>query len=271
MTKPIVLYDENRERVGETYPRRAKQLLKSGRALWLEEGHSMLLASVPENSASLPVKEEIFVTETVYHNNGTKIDSAESKEMSNDLLLHLARQNVAEKKSLFRHIIAYIIAWPMLHALYTWVFNGIGRVRSDVSAVSSIEVPDRMIRLSNLPNIRMFSQSSSDVPYVWPYTIFEYAIESYVADALEIARYNVLEALNFAWYEPVIQSEFYHPSFPPWYFVLGIMSAWGVWIAVRGAKVFRRYLQKRAQLTSRPDPVAVEYQRLMAMSAEAVQ
>ena len=139
MAIPIILYDENHERVGETYHRRAKQLIKSGRGHWLEEGHSMMLTSYL--SADPPTKEEVpTMTESVYNNNGIAHEEPKAPtSASNDLLMYLAKQNVAQKKSLIRHVVAYAIAWAVI--LSSFNFGGSAfRARPAFRAANNVAI-----------------------------------------------------------------------------------------------------------------------------------
>jgi len=215
MNNSIVVYDKNHERVGETYPRRAKQLIKSGRASWIEEDQSLQLGikSCP------PIQEEIIMTDVnLYQNNNSPAkEPTPITDESNALLLHIAKQNVAEKRSFIRHIIAYIIAWPVLHTI------AIGWFSSSATANATAELHRINEAITGGGNI-----FSIMIP------------TEFIVPIAEIPRQTLL-----------------------WHFMLGVLVAWGVWITVRGIKIFRRYLQSRIPRTTRPDPVEKEYQRLM--------
>jgi len=248
MTKPIVLYDENHERVGETYPRRAKQLIKSGRAAWLEDGQSLLINTHYEPFP--PVKEELFtMTETIYQNNGHAMEAespaAPPMEESNELLLYLAKKNVAEKKSLFRHVIAYILAWPVLHIAFRLFREG---YRGNLSSFTSHRV------VEFVPHGEWFTDNIFTFHSANPHVV-----EGSEAVSQIIAHH----------FDPVAQV-FYQAAYRPdllWHFALGMLAAWGIWIAVRGIKVLRRHMHTMAPRLPKPDPVALEYQRLMSSQA----
>ena len=236
MAIPIILYDENHERVGETYHRRAKQLVRSGRAFWLEEGHSLLLASYPEYQPLPPTKEETpTMTESAFTNNGVAPEEAEAPcpAGSNDLLMYLAKKNVAQKKSLIRHIIAYILTLPVLYAISNRA----------LAVTATAAYPESFFG-------RLYEHMQ---PYL------------FVRPSGFIVNEVAFFASNDAWYQPVaVSSGFYFM-----HFMLGIMAAWGVWIAVRGFKIAYRHLQNKTPRPRRPDPIALEYQRLMSMSADS--
>jgi len=109
----ITLYDPRNKRIGNIYPRRAKQLVLTGRAIWLEEGHSLQMISDASSAAIL--EEEIPMTEdTVYlTNDNTEVRATTVAEVDS-VLLYQARLNVKDKGNLIKHLIAYAIAVPVL-------------------------------------------------------------------------------------------------------------------------------------------------------------
>jgi len=218
--KTIILYDKNHERVGETYPRRAKQLIKSGRATWLVEDQSLLLEASYQSYP--PTKEETkpMTDVNLYTNDGSFAEEPEihhpEPEASNELLLYIAKKNVTEKRSFIRHLIAYILAWPVLHTIVFRFFHGMSRysVQAEWGRASIHVVND------------VFAGFSAPAHAFTPVAF--------------IQRQNLM-----------------------WHFALGAMAVWGVWILIRGFKVFRRYLQSRSPRPLKPDPIEKEYQRLM--------
>jgi len=105
----ITLYNERHESVGTTYPRRAKQLVLKGRATWLEEGRTLQLTPNTNGENGLPlmtIEEE------------STMNDEKTYETNDELLLYIAKQNVAQKKNLRRNIIAYIVAWLLLGLSY---------------------------------------------------------------------------------------------------------------------------------------------------------
>jgi len=253
MTKPIVLYDQNHERVGETYPRRAKQLLKSGRAVWLDEGQSMQICT--DYQPNPPDKEdEISMTEPIYQNNGEPITEPVPVHPgeSSDLLLYKAKRNVAEKRSLIRHLIAYIIAWPFLHALIFRFFNGGSRTSAQMDHATAIRMANDFmpsLQFRNFTTPYLFIQGPDGGS--WGRVDSNAVNEVLVAFASDIQAYvpTAVQRHDFLWY-----------------FVLGVMVTWGVWIVARGIRVLGRHMNRKAPRALKPDPVAIEYQRLIASS-----
>jgi len=249
MTKPIVLYDQNHERVGETYPRRAKQLVRSGRAAWLEEGQSLIIDT--EYMPYPPKQEEAFtMNETIYQNNGQAVEEpthherpeAPHSEMPNDLLLYLARKNVAEKKSLLRHVIAYIAAWPILH-IFVFRYLSPGSVSGE-QATATVHMLNEFV-----PRFRQIEPSGfGRIP-----------MGHYIEGPFGEIIFNINEAVQAA--TPAAntgQSNLW------WYFIMGVLITWGVFIAARAIKILRRHMSTRTPRPAKPDPVSLEYQRLKA-------
>ena len=275
MTIPIVLYDENHERVGETYHRRAKQLVRSGRAVWLEEGQSLILASHPatEHEALPPThKEDFAMTENIYTNNGVALEPPARSEGSNEMLMYLARQNVAQKKNLIKHAVAYLLVWVILIAMPMGVVRPASMRSPFIQRVSGVS----------------FAQNSSDA-WAWEMPALQEPVLREIQqfrlrpNAAEIQAYvfntvveNLADSLgNYI----VVHSGTAQPPVSAnwtmavstnnrWHFITGIMFAWGVWIAARGVMIARRHLKNKPTGLSRPDPVELEYQRLSAMALE---
>ena len=286
MAIPIILYDENHERVGETYHRRAKQLVKSGRAYWLEEGHSLRLASYL--SADPPIKEEVpIMSESVFNNNGIAPDEpkATPPEASNDLLMYLARKNVAEKKSLFRHVVAYIIAWVVILSSFNFGGPVFRATNGDPIPIRTVQEQPVMHNIGMFefrqPNSwfnidefldELFYEMRFVLPNNWPCSRELFAYESgtsYIITpphrgfALNEAGGTYLSA--HSWPLPTTGSV---RGYGLWHFIFGIMFAWGAWIAVRGCKIAYRHVKNKTPRSPRPDPVAMEYQRLRSMSVD---
>lgn len=111
MNNKITVYDQFNEIVGETFQRRAKQLVLKGRAEWADDAQTAicLLESVEHPKEGKPM-------ETYSNNQEHKeyIDLCEPTEKvdapSEDLLLYIAKQNVEKLRNLKINIIALPIA-----------------------------------------------------------------------------------------------------------------------------------------------------------------
>jgi len=207
--------------VGTTYPRRAKQLIKNGRAAWLEEGQTLQLSPTPA-----VIKEDTLMVDGIgYSTNNSKVIT-ETTEVpvtdSDELLMYKARQNVRNKKNLIKHFFAFIAAWPILAIVY-------GTLVQNASHPQAWRIQDTMRTIDSLaPHI--------PEDYWW------------VID-------------NMAWFlNGVIRN--YVPSI--WYVILGVMLAWGTWIALRVAK---QILIKLNTKKAKQDPIMQEYERLKNMDS----
>ncbi|MCL2855688.1 MAG: hypothetical protein FWE21_08725 [Defluviitaleaceae bacterium] len=101
----VVIYDQNKNIVGETFPRRAKQLVLKERAMWLNENAITLLNAQEEEKME----------------NNQYIDLRETAETpphhpapSEDLLMHLAKRNIRKRKELLVHIAAFFTSFVIL-------------------------------------------------------------------------------------------------------------------------------------------------------------
>jgi len=280
MTKPIVLYDQNHERVGETYPRRAKQLIRNGRATWLEEGQSLLLAT---NHEPYPPEQEEPIM-TAYQNNGTSVPPLpppETHEMSDDLLLYLAKKNVAEKRSLLRHAIAYVLALVILFAATSVRHTNVVYFEPNVHftpTVMEVEMPPMPTNIDvfMMPNGVDLSFYLAEAQAEWLDSLL--TLERYILDSIttevqlrtphrrESRMTTTVEPLQvFTNTETVavnVAGIRQHEQVTM--FFVGAMATWGLWIAALAFKVWRR----RAKSVRVPvvSAVELEYQRLQSQA-----
>ena len=140
----ITLYDKRKKRLGSTYPRRAKQLVLKGQAIWLDEGKTLQM--IPRASSSAISREEKpMKDETAYiTNDGKEIDESVFEEETDRLLLYKAKQNVEAKRILLKNVIAYPFAWigaGMLH----------GAILTNMNHPRWWEASNIMSQLASLP------------------------------------------------------------------------------------------------------------------------
>jgi len=101
----ITVYDQDNQRVGETYQRRAKQLVLKNRAKWMDDEFSAIC-----------LIDEMEEEEMTYQNNGEMIETHDMVEEeapnkpSDDLLMYLAERNVRFRQNLIYHIAAFFPA-----------------------------------------------------------------------------------------------------------------------------------------------------------------
>ena len=127
-----------------------------GQAVWLEEGHTLQLIHEPV-SATIPIEEETILESLDKmkdeitcppNKRATKPDEARPitdasmlpPAETDSLLLYKAQQNVKDKKKVNQHIIAFLLAWPVLgmfwnafvertaHPSWGRIASGIGRI-----------------------------------------------------------------------------------------------------------------------------------------------
>jgi len=97
MQEKINVFDENDALSGQTYYRRAKQLVAKGRAVWADSSKTAIRLTQKEMNS---LKD--------YGTIESKLDSEE--------LLYAAKHNVRLKRSLIYHTIAFLIAAPLVFA-----------------------------------------------------------------------------------------------------------------------------------------------------------
>ena len=238
---PVTLYDENHVRVGETYPRRAKQLVRSGRAVWLDEGKTLQTRATGASSSAnaerpaIPlglVKKENESMET-FNNDGATVTS----DLAEDMLMKQARKNVTERRSLIKHTFGIFAA----------VFGG---------SFVYFAILQNFIRIESTMHWRMRSHIHelewilSDIPV--QYAHLEYAHR--LNDTIWRMREFTLNA-----HVPYL-----------WVFMMGAISAWGVWNLVRIVKYVRKNVNFtfRRKPSVKPDAVMREYLRLKNLAEE---
>ena len=130
--------------MGTTYPRRAKQLVRNGRAVWLEEGQTLQLTAEPDSTPPVTIEEEAQMDDKMYPTNGkAKTYTSDHTEESDDLLMYLAKKNVREKRNLGWHVLAFIIALIILGTLFgvnhTHSHPMSSQIRGAINNVQSIQ------------------------------------------------------------------------------------------------------------------------------------
>jgi len=103
----VVIYDQNKTKVGETFQRRAKQLVLKGRATWLNEGSAIELQIAPNKEDEMENNQYIDLRDTAETH-------VTPKTPSDDLLMHLAKRNIRKRKELIIHIVAYFASFMLL-------------------------------------------------------------------------------------------------------------------------------------------------------------
>jgi len=239
----ITLYDHKSQKIGSTYPRRAKQLVLKERAVWLVEGRALQMISDEPSSATIFEEEKIMIDDVYLSNDNiearpkyrpvsgaTGITSTVSTDTevteADSLLLYQARQNVKNKQNLIKHIVAYIITWPLLGIFYAAVL---------INTVSS---------------------------FWWRASHIISSLEYVVLYVPEHHSHQVRDAIWF------INRHFGHGYVPViWYMIMGAMLAWSGYIIIRIIKYAARSRAKKRAMGKRakPDPITREYNRLRSI------
>jgi len=139
----ITVFDQNNKLIGETFPRRAKQLVRVNRARWLNDSLNSIclaqnIASDKEGKFMANLSSnELSIDENVIQQQENKQDAtlkeAQFSETTEDkylqpkpedeLLLYLAKRNVKLRHSLFHHMAAWVVSFFLLFII-TGGFGG---------------------------------------------------------------------------------------------------------------------------------------------------
>jgi len=132
----ITVFDQDNQRIGITYPRRASQLVLKGRAIWQDtEPASIRLVDMLITADDAEEDKHMEISQNVENIDNTNASvnlsnvPAESKEFaeaptaatpSDDLIMYLAKQNIGRRYDLIRHV----ILWPVIFIVLLIVTSG---------------------------------------------------------------------------------------------------------------------------------------------------
>ena len=105
MEGKVLLYDSNDVKIGETFKRRAKQLVKQQRATWIDDKQEAIRFA--------PGAEKIESTATNEDGNNT-IATVSDSIFQDDVLIALAERRIKERNRIIIHTIAFIPCWFLL-------------------------------------------------------------------------------------------------------------------------------------------------------------
>lgn len=113
MEMQVTVHDKAGGEIGKTFSRRARQLVSSSRAVWLDEKHTAIRLISSGLKEDTKMETRSVTGETQQYAGYTVADSHEETDSlySKDTLLKLARKKVMAKRKLRRHIIIYIVAF----------------------------------------------------------------------------------------------------------------------------------------------------------------
>ena len=229
MHEKITVFDESNREAGKTFYRRARQLVAKGRAAWLDEGRTSLrLISRPDKETA-----------------AMKYDTINIESEKHELLF-AAKSNVRRKRSLVWHIIAFIVAAPLILMLFQGFLH---RVLSSNSVLNHGHEIERQLNELNLMAFRFSSAGDTESS-----AIVAQAARDLVASYTEFLQFNQ---------RTIIYSTSAYDT--AWSFAWGAYFAWGIFVFSRFVLYF---LPKIRQRESRQ--VSIEYQRLQKNSALVV-
>ena len=113
MESKITLYDAHDKRVGETFPRRAKQLVKQQRAVWLDESQTAIRFS--------PDVDEWDAAE--FDTPAFDAKSRDALKKHDAWLVEMAERRIWERKMFIVHSILVLPAWFFLAVSFAAMTN----------------------------------------------------------------------------------------------------------------------------------------------------
>ena len=210
------------------------------------------------------------MTEPIMNNNGLAIEAETlTPSISDDLVMYIAKQNVARKRSLIRHIVAFALVGIIFFVSASYSSPAM-RALSDHATVREA-VSDN--------NLGIHTNIAWDFGHI-PYSILPYAIgsvlnerNSNVFDLVTIDDVIIMDMIRGSWTGAAAPNTGFlsvanwdQPSgmtstsyFVVSHFIAGLLCAWALWIVVRSVKVVRGNIKMRPV---KIDPIAIEYQRL---------
>jgi len=217
----ITVFDESNAEIGQTYPRRAKQLVTKGRAVWQDDRQRAIRMTPKEADKETMKMEHDFI--------------------DNEELMQTAKSNVRLKRSLICHLIAFLIAAPLIFAFFD------GFMVSSVGRYTYTAVENHTI-VSSLRELNTMAFQFSHVG--------DTAASAIIAQATS----DLVNSFSLADLEQMGSQVITHatPTFDAvWYFVWGAYFAWGVFILSRLVVYFLPKIRHREQRQ-----VSAEYSRL---------
>ena len=100
MDNKVLLYDSNDVKIGETFTRRARQLVKQQRGEWTDENQTAV---------------KFFPD---------KIEGWENVEIEDSTLIALAEKRIKERTRMLVHAIVFLPVWFLLYVFIDWFFRG---------------------------------------------------------------------------------------------------------------------------------------------------
>ncbi|MCL1997733.1 MAG: hypothetical protein FWG65_03095 [Turicibacter sp.] len=226
----IVLYNSNDERIGNIFPRRAKQLVLKGRAIWLEEGQSVKIAE-----SSTFTKEEKSMTDEKL-SNGTPYEPPYTAVPHDETLLEQAKKNLAARRNLLKLLAFNILAWVLLLVAYDVIFTDLSHPRAWQINNAQNHLAEVETQLNAMLNAGTIGQNTFN------------NLTSSISNADNALRW--------------VSNTHVSPIF---YVLMGVMLMWSAWTAMQIVK----YLANSPfRISKRQDSLTREYHRLKRIALE---
>ena len=100
MESKVLLYDANDVKVGETFMRRARQLVKQQRASWIDDSKSAVRFAPDVNE-----------WETVAADKHKDIALSKSEKHDDSWMIAVARRRISERNRIIVHTLAFVPGW----------------------------------------------------------------------------------------------------------------------------------------------------------------
>lgn len=109
MAPEILILDNNKEVVGRTYPRRAKQLVSKSKAVWIDDSKTSILLQTQLTEDNEMETDNVITLEDEITQEVAMNEELTSGAEDDTLLLYIAGQNVEYRKITNYHIVGMMI------------------------------------------------------------------------------------------------------------------------------------------------------------------
>jgi len=238
MSEKITVFDEKNVMVGQTFMRRAKQLVAKGRAAWLDDSQTSICLTSKE--AILLEGEDEMEHKTTGH------------DYDDSALLHMAKRNVRQRRILLCHILAFVLAVSAFLLIHEIVQGNTTRVHDS----NILWHWDNMWReVNSIDELRIEALSRG------------HTVDGILVPQLSDIHNNLSMSISTFGHMTYFEGFYQSSSHPVWFFMWGIYLAWFIFILF----LLFRYIAPRIKSSStKRDPVVEEYMRLKRSVSSAV-
>jgi len=115
MKPEITILDENKEVVGVTFLRRAKQMVSKNRAMWQDDTQTVICLIPTKNEEELQMDNEVVAMLHIEEiEKAQQNEEVLQNEERSELLIHLAERNILYKKGTVRQILLFPITFLLV-------------------------------------------------------------------------------------------------------------------------------------------------------------